>query len=227
VPWLWTRLGSGRYPVPPMAVLSATIEDVDLRGDVAWVQVVEGDPPVRRVRFYRQTDHGWLHTAPDLEFWQEPVEHHHGEQLVFYYHQRDQPYIDSLVEQIGDAFYRICASARCKADERFEILIYPEYPESDLSIDLALPSPWLSGIPAEGKASARVPGAVLYILERTVTAWARTGEPASAIQWGQPIATELWLGVSPITPEMIRLGTPLIRPGSTLRWRYSAPSRGR
>jgi hypothetical protein len=216
-PWLWTRLnsGRGRYSVPPMVVLPAMVEDVDLRGDVAWVQVVEGDPPVRRVRFYRQTDRGWLHTAPDLEFWQEPVEHHHGQQLVFYYHQRDQPYIDSLVDQVGDAFYRICASAGCNVGERFEILIYPEYPESDLSIDLALPSPWLSGIPAEGEASARVP------------AWARTGEPAAPLLWGQPIAAELWLGASPVTPEMVALGAPLIRLESVFRRRYSAPDGGR
>jgi hypothetical protein len=228
-PWLWTRLnsGRGRYSVPPMAVLPATVEDVNLRGDVAWVQVVEGDPPMRRVRFYRQTDRGWLHTAPDLEFWQEPVEHHVGGQLAFFYHQRDQPYIDSLLEQVGDAFYRICASAGCGSDERFKILIYPEYPEGDLSFDLALPSPWLSGIPAEGEASVRVPGAVLYILERTVAAWATTGEPATLFLWGQPAAAELWLGVSPITPEMVGLGAPLIRLQSNWRGRYSAPDRGR
>lgn len=234
-PWIWTRFGSassrggaggrGRSYVPPMAVLPATVEDVNLRGDIAWVQVVEGNPPVRRVRFYRQTDRGWLHTAPDLEFWQEPVEHHHGGQLVFYYHRRDQPYVDSLVEQVGDAFYRICAFAGCKADERFEILIYPEYPAGDLSFDLALPSPWLSGIPVEAAASKSVPGAVFDVLERTVTAWATTRQPATSLRWGQPVAAELWLGVSPVTPEMVALGTPLIRRESTLRGRYSAPNR--
>jgi hypothetical protein len=240
-PWLWTRLGSasglgsvsglgsasglGRSYLPRMAVLPATVEDVDLRGGVAWVLVIEDDPAVRRVRFYRQTDRGWLHTAPDPEFWQEPVEHHHGGQLVFYYHQRDQPYIDPLVEQVGDAFYRVCAFAGCKADERFEILIYPEYPEGDLSFDLALPSPWLSGIPVEADAEVKVPRTVLDVLERTVIAWAATGEPATPFRWGQPVAAELWLGVSPVTPEMVALGTPLIRRESILRRRYSVPNR--
>jgi hypothetical protein len=228
-PWLGIRFGSGggRSSLPPMAVLPATVEQVDLRGDVAWVQVLEGDPPVRRVRFYRQTEQGWLHTAPDLEFWQGPVEHHHGEQLAFYYHERDQPYIDSLVEQVSDAFYRACAFVGCRREERFKILIYPEYPESDFSFDLALPSPWLSGIPAEDEAIERVPRAVLYALERAVIAWATTGRPATQYRWGQPLAAELWMGVSPITPEMVALGTPLIRLENTWQWRYSSPERNR
>ena len=228
-PWDWTQRGTGRGRsfLPPMAVVPATVEDVDLRGDIAWVQVVEGDPPVRRVRFYRQTDLGWLHTAPDMEFWGEPVEHHHGQQLAFYYHQRDQPYIDSLVGQVGNAFYQTCASAGCKADERFDILIYPEYPKSDLSFDLALPSPWLSGIPIGAEEATKVPDAVLDVLQRTVIAWAMTWGPTAPFRWGQPVAAELWLGVSPVTPEMVALGTPLIRRESILRGRYSAPDRER
>ena len=226
-PWLSTRLGAvsdrGHLFVPPMAVLPATVKDVDLRGDVAWVQVVEGDPPVRRVRFYRQTDRGWLHTAPDLAFWQEPVEHHHGGRLAFYYHRRDQLYVDSLIEQVGDAFYRLCASAGCPADQRFKILIYPEYPQSDLPFDLALPSPWLSGIPVNAGASRKVPREVLYSLERAVIAWAAPGEPAPSFRWSQPIAVELWLGVSPVTPEMIALGAPLIPREGIFRGRYNAP----
>jgi hypothetical protein len=229
VPWLGMRFGSGRSrsSLPPMAVSPATVEEVDLRGDVAWVQVVEGDPPIRRVRFYRQTDQGWLHTAPDPDFWQEPVEHHHGEQLAFYYHKRDQPYIDSLVDQVSDAFYQVCGFGGCRKDERFRILIYPEYPKGDLLFDLALPSPWLSGIPVDEDASERVPHAVLYAVERAVMAWATTGEPVTQYRWGQPLAVELWLGVSPITPEMVALGTPLIRLENTWQWRSSSPERDR
>jgi hypothetical protein len=205
-----------------MAVLPATVEEVDLRGDVAWVQVIEGNPAVRRMRFYRQTDLGWMHTAPDPEFWQAPVEHHHGKQLAFYYHQRDQPYIEPLVNQIGAAFYRVCAFAGCKTDERFEILIYPEYPEGDLSFDLALPSPWLTGIPVERGAEIKVPHTVLDALERAVIAWATTREPGGPFRWGEPLATELWLGSSTITPEMVALGRPLIRRESLYGGRYSS-----
>jgi hypothetical protein len=230
VPWyegstwrLWPRLGrsSGwrRSYLPSMAVLPATVEDVDLRGDVAWVQVIEDNPAVRRVRFYRQADLGWLHTAPDPDFWQAPVEHHHGKQLAFYYHQRDQAYIDPLVDQIGTAFYRVCAYAGCKTDERFEILIYPKYPEGDRSFDLALPSPWLSGIPVERDAEIKVPHTVLDALERAVIAWATTREPGGPFRWGEPLAAELWLGSSTITPEMVVLGTPLIQRESVWRGR--------
>jgi hypothetical protein len=240
IPWyaspteqLWTR--RGRSFVPPTAVLPATVEDVDLRGDVAWVQVVEGDPPLRRVRFYRQTEQGWLHTTPDPAFWGEPVEHRYGERLAFYYHQRDQPYVEPLLEQLGQAFYEVCASDGCSEDGRFEILLYPEYPESELSFDLMLPSPWLSGIPVaddgqttgEGQPadewSDLVGDIALAALERSVIAWATSRGTTSYTPRWQPMAAEQWLGASPATLEMLHLGAPLIRRGDPFRGRLNRP----
>jgi hypothetical protein len=236
IPWyasptelLWTR--RGRPFVPPTAVLPATLEDVDLRSDVAWVQVVEGDPPVRRARFYRQTEQGWLHSTPDPAFWREPVEHRYGERLAFYYHQQDQPYIEPLLEKIGQAFYEVCALDGCSEDGRFEILFYPEYPESDLSFDLTFPSPWLAGIPVadDGQPvgeelpvsewSDLVQDAALAALELRVIAWATGGDTTSSFPRWQPMAAEQWLGVSPITLEMIHFGAPLIRREDTFRGR--------
>jgi hypothetical protein len=235
----WTR--HGRFFVPPAAVLPATVEDVNLRSDVAWVQVVEGDPPVRRVRFYRQTEQGWLHTTPDPAFWGEPVEHRYGDRLAFYYHQRDQPYVEPLIEQLGQAFYEVCAFDGCSEDGRFEILFYPEYPESELSFDLTLPSPWLSGIPVAddgqpageelpagkelpvGQWSDLVGDAALAALERKVIAWATGGDTTRSFPRWQPMAADQWLGVSQITLEMMHLGVPLIRRVGTFRGRSVAP----
>jgi hypothetical protein len=187
------------------------------------------------VRFYRQTEQGWLHTTPDPAFWGEPVEHRYGERLAFYYHQRDQPYIEPLLEQLGQAFYKVCAYDGCSEDGRFEILFYPEYPESELSFDLTLPSPWLSGIPVTGDGqpagagqpasewSDMVGEAALAALERRTIAWVMGGDTTRSFPRWQPMAAEQWLGVSPVTLEMIHLGAPLIWRESTFRGRFEAP----
>jgi len=207
----------GRSFAPALAVLPTRVENVTMQGDVAWVQVIEGDPPVRRVRFYRQTDKGWLHTAPDLGFWRTPVEHDYGDQLVFRYHQWDQPYIDPLVEQLGQAFTELCASAGCAGDAKFVILFYPEEAGSDAQVNLTLPSPWLSGIP-EGDWSELYGEAAVAALARRISAWTSTGGTTQARLQGLMMAEERWLGLSVITPEVTYLA-PLTGRGGMFRSR--------
>jgi hypothetical protein len=136
-------------------VLPAAIQDVDLRGDVAWVEVIEGAPPVRRVRFYRRTDLGWKHTAPRVAFWDNAVELHYGD-LLFRYHERDQPHVDPLIEHIVRTFYQVCARVECPPQRSLEVnfAVDPFLP-TDAPPPLTdtlwlLPSPWLSGLPVEG-----------------------------------------------------------------------------
>ncbi len=205
----------GRSFAPVLTVLPAQIDNVTMQGDVAWVQVIEGDPPLRRVRFYRQTDKGWLHTAPDLRFWRTPVEHGYGDQLVFSYHQSDQPYIDPLLDQLAQAFIELCASAGCAGDAKFVILFYPEDAGSDAQVNLALPSPWLSGIP-EGDWSELYGEAAVSALARRITAWASAGGTAQARLQGRMIAQDRWLGLPAITPEVTYL-TPLMGRGGVFR----------
>jgi hypothetical protein len=76
---------------PCAPVLPAKLNHVDLRGDIAWVEVVEGEPPVRRIRFYRQTGRGWVHTAPQQSFWGKEVTLQ-ADRFVAKYHERDEPY---------------------------------------------------------------------------------------------------------------------------------------
>ena len=141
------------------------------------MQVAEGDPPVTRVRFCRRTEQGWLHTAPDLEFWQDPILERHGDQLAFYYHQQDQPYIESLLAQLSQAFYEACDSVDCPAGQVFDVLLYPAHPESDVEPDLAIPSPWLSGIPVDGDWSQQIGENAVAAMRRAVVGWA-IGEDA-------------------------------------------------
>jgi hypothetical protein len=135
-------------------VLPAKLQTVNLQGDIAWAEVIEGNQPVRRVRFYRRTDQGWKRTAPRIAFWKNAVELYKDRLLIVRYHQRDQPHIDSFLEHIGKAFYDVCATVGCPQDRTFEVDFAVEVPADDLPrIDgtkLTLASPWLSGIPVEG-----------------------------------------------------------------------------
>jgi hypothetical protein len=160
---LCLRVPAGRYrrsysaercePVPP-----AKVQDVQLRGSVAWVEVLEGDPPVRRVRFFRQTDLGWKETAPRSDAWGTAVEVRYGEDLVFRYHRRDRPYVQPAVDRIVDAFDRTCAMFSCLSDGPIEVrfaIDMPRLRQPQLRDGvILLPSPWLAGIPADGSSEA-------------------------------------------------------------------------
>ena len=141
-----------RYPCRP--VLQAKIEKVNLQGNIARVEVLEGEEPVRRARFYRQTDLGWKHTTPRPEFWGVAIQLTYGE-LVFRYHRRDQPHIDPLVEHIASAFGRACATLGCDFEDpievNFAVDLFPDEAPVLGRTTLLLPSPWLSGLPANGE----------------------------------------------------------------------------
>ena len=186
------------------------------------VQIVEGDPPVRRVRFYRQTDQGWLHTAPDLAFWQAPIEERYGEQLAFFYHQRDQPYVEPLLEQLSQTFFETCASAGCEEGKRFEVLLYPAHPGSDTQADMTLPSPWLSGIPVEGDWSEGLRQAAADAVARLVRLMALESSEASPPSSRYP---ERWLGFWPATPETAYLWPLVTRRGGDFRGRPNTGQR--
>ena len=135
-------------------VLPAEMQKVEPRGDVAAVEVIEGQTPVRRVRFYRRTSTGWKHTAPSASFWETAVELTYGD-IVFLYHQRDEPHIDTLTQHIFQVFDDVCAELRCDPHISLQVdfaiapdLNTPAYlPEEGR---LVLLSPWLAGIPVSG-----------------------------------------------------------------------------
>jgi len=135
-------------------VLPATVQDVELRRDTAWVEVLEGQPPVRRVRFYRQTDLGWKRTAPQVGFWGTAVEVRYGEDLVFRYHRRDRPHVQPAVDRIVEAFNQTCATFSCPSEGPIEVNFAVDVPHlkaPELRNGLILvPSPWVAGIPPDG-----------------------------------------------------------------------------
>jgi hypothetical protein len=154
-------LGESHLLDPCLPALPAEIEDLQLRGDMAWVTVVEGQPSVRRVRFYRRTELGWIHTAPRAEFWQDVVEQRF-DAVTIRYHRRDQPDIDPLIEHIADVAHDVVSKTWPwtpinKLQVDFAVTL-PLVRSSPFELDahqglghLTAASPWLAGIPIDGE----------------------------------------------------------------------------
>lgn len=128
------------------------IQYLDLRGDTAWVQTWEGEPAVQRVRFYRRTAQGWKHTAPRLDFWQDPVLEIHGD-VVVRYHERDRPYLEPVLARIDTVANDLSSTLRFASPiKRIYvdfIADFPSWTESSSGVVIALPSPWLTGLPGD------------------------------------------------------------------------------
>jgi len=148
-------------------VLPAKVQNVDLQGDMAWVEVIETQPPdrargfpereVRRARFYRQTDLGWKHTAPPEAFWRTVIRVDYGTLFVIY-HRRDSDVVEYLEETITGAYADVCKHLTCSSRNsltvdfsiepppyRFPAIEMSPGPEGQDTITLS--SPWLSGLP--------------------------------------------------------------------------------
>jgi hypothetical protein len=181
---------SGGSPADDLCepVLPATVQEVELRRDIAWVEVIEAQPPVRRVRFYRQTDLGWKQTAPEATFWGTAVEVHYGGDLVLRYHRRDRPHVQPAVERIVEAFDQTCATFGCALDEALEVnfvIDMPRLQPPELQNGrILLPSPWIAGIPVDGGEAPRTTDyAYLIAYELTLSHLAATVErPLSSFE---------------------------------------------
>ncbi|MBN1642442.1 MAG: hypothetical protein JXA09_14500 [Anaerolineae bacterium] len=141
-------------------VLPAEIAAIDLRRDLAWLEVIEGSPPLRRARFYRRTEAGWKHTAPPSAFWDDNEQVTFGTTTVFY-NRRDLPHLRPVLVAIADASTDVCAAVYCPIVSRLSVRYSPDTPrllqpylESDAvhygSDTLTISSPWLAGIPVDG-----------------------------------------------------------------------------
>ncbi|MBN1640143.1 MAG: hypothetical protein JXA09_02815 [Anaerolineae bacterium] len=167
--------GDGSLSPECAPALPAEVQDVDLRAGVAWVEVIEGDPPVRKARFYRQTDYAWVHTAPQVSFWGHAIELHYGD-LIARYHKRDQPHVDPLIERIAQAYWDTCAQIGCAEDAT---LIVNFAVDANLAAGVVppltgsewvIPSPWLSGLPAEGEWPEAQLDALAFLVARGIAA---------------------------------------------------------
>jgi hypothetical protein len=131
----------------PFVARPAEVRRVELYGDVAWVEVVEGDPPVRAIRFYRRSGPGWLQTRPDPAFWGDEIRLDGKDGLTVYVHQRDRPYVEPLADVLEQDLAQVCATIGCPD----EVTLVIATTESErFQMDANVLSPWLSGIPVDG-----------------------------------------------------------------------------
>jgi len=174
------------------AALPAEVVSLDLQGDLAWVEVLEGDPRVRRMRFYRRTATGWKHTAPQPEFWRDERETYYG-RVMARYHTRDRPMINPLLDRIATAQRDVCEAIYCPSLIELEVIFAidaPPYAAPHLVSDpwpqgddtLFLSSPWLTGIPGDETPEFREETyRVTYALaSRAIKA--TTGQPLNLLQ---------------------------------------------
>lgn len=163
---------AGQFPDLLLVSPQAEVQSVNVQGDVAWVETHEENAlgMVRRMRFYRKTERGWLHTAPDPAFWGQAVEYHYGDQLILRFHKRDQPYIEPAIDALGKAFYEICDTVGCSSGFKYEINVVNHYNsgEGELNTTKIL-SPWVSGIPLKGEWSETLISTALHALAFNVS----------------------------------------------------------
>lgn len=189
-PSLLTEAQSLRAYCSP--VLPAAIASLDLQGDVAWVQVLEGEPQVRRVRFYRQTNAGWKHTGPLPGFWRDETATQYG-LVSIRYHQRDRPLVDPLLERVSRSQRDVCQTIYCPIVSELDVVLTidaPPYirpyldsdPRPQGSDTLYLSSPWLTGVPEDEPAqfAEETYWATYALASRAIKA--TTGRPLNPLQ---------------------------------------------
>jgi hypothetical protein len=150
-------LGYDAVPAQPYTTsligLPGRVQEVTLNGDLAWTQVVTGAGHDRHVRFYRWTEQGWVQAPPDPDFWGESAVWQHGGLLV-QGTARDRPYGQVLTAHMWDVAQAVCATLGCSDDLELRVTFLPDATGQLPRISaqgLLLPSPWLTGMPANGE----------------------------------------------------------------------------
>jgi hypothetical protein len=150
----WREEQAARAKAGTLAADSLHVARVEVRGDVAWVEVESERPPSRRARCYRRTEWGWVHTAPRASFWRDPVEQTYGSVTV-HCHERDQDQVEPLAHAVAQAYEQACEQLHCPSAQELQVYFAPESARVDAPRaapgTLWLASPWLSGVGKYGK----------------------------------------------------------------------------
>jgi hypothetical protein len=135
----------------PILLGPARVQVVELNGEVAWVEVLSQEGRLHQVRFYRQTPRGWLHTAPRRAFWGSELQTE-GDGVTLRYHERDRPYVEPLAGWVQATVRDVREQLGCPERPALEVVwVTEERPPEVSASALALPSPWLTGVPADGQ----------------------------------------------------------------------------
>jgi hypothetical protein len=149
----WLEGQARRAEAGTLATARAQVVQVEMRGDVAWVEVESARPPIRRVRFYRRTARGWAHTGPRPVFWRAPVEWTYGDVSVRCY-EPDQEQVEPLARAVAQAYDEACRELACPPPRGVEVRFVHESALVDAPRAAPgvvwLASPWLSGVGPDG-----------------------------------------------------------------------------
>jgi hypothetical protein len=149
----WLKGQARRAEAGTLATARAQVVRVEVRDDVAWVEVESARPPIRRVGFYRRTERGWAHTAPRTAFWHNPVARTYGDVTVHCY-ERDQEQVEPLARAVAQAYAEACRELACPPPRGVEVRFVHESALVDAPRAAPgvvwLASPWLSGVGADG-----------------------------------------------------------------------------
>ena len=167
----WNQVGTPDSIGADITMLPQAIQDVELQGDLALVEVTmtgrgtsQQTAPYREVRFYRQTEDGWRRTAPQASFWG-PQLQSRTPHFRFSYHQRDQQAVEMAITQIESLYVDLRHDLGLGEPETQKTLAIEVAIGDDLPVDLfglafvgdkvAVPSPLLLQVP-EGLTYAEV-----------------------------------------------------------------------
>lgn len=107
------------------------VSDVDVVDEYVWVFTIgtlkESDDPFGWVLFYRWTNDAWRHAPPDLRYWGPEREQDHG-QVRFVYHERDEPFIESITAELNGLPNSLCDDLSCQADLGLKVYLSLPYP---------------------------------------------------------------------------------------------------
>ena len=138
-----------------LAIAVPQVQAVEVKGDVAWVEVVarHGPQPVRQVVFYRRTDLGWKHTVPQVAFWGNRIVRSNGNVIVRA-RQQDRPHIEPLVAHVSAVVDDVGRALGRSEAITLELAFSAQDPPGTLPLlsdrQLTVASPWSTGIPVDG-----------------------------------------------------------------------------
>lgn len=110
--WQWEWRDYWSLPPADFADLGLTVRRIERQGELVRVEALVARPstkwwrssPYREIRFYRETERGWLRTMPADSYWGE-AQATETAHLRFEYRAHDAPVIEAQVDRL-EALYR-------------------------------------------------------------------------------------------------------------------------
>jgi hypothetical protein len=166
------------------------VVDLDLRDDLAWVEVEYSwrEAMHRRVQFYRLTGGHWRRTSPDVRYWG-GREESATQSVRYVYHEREEEIIASVSDQVEQLFQQAQRDFGLSPPVPQITFEFRPVAESMPALysqgHFLVPSPLLLGVRADGAADADLLASlgrsvVLYLAMERSGLYVREAGPGSS-----------------------------------------------